>query len=107
MRKPRDFDSEMEALNERSKVLRQRKVHQLGELVIATRADTLPVEQLAGVLLAAVSANETIAKEAWSERGTAFFQRSTGAAGGTPIGSTSAAQDRSGTPASSGQSGSQ
>ena len=37
MRKPRDFDSEMKALNERAKSLKERKLHQLGELVITMR----------------------------------------------------------------------
>ncbi|OYW84081.1 MAG: conjugal transfer protein TraD, partial [Sphingobium sp. 32-64-5] len=39
MRKPRDFDSELQALSEKAKQLKDRKVHQLGELVTATAAD--------------------------------------------------------------------
>jgi hypothetical protein len=35
MRKPRDFDSELKALTDKQKQLKERKVHQLGELVIA------------------------------------------------------------------------
>jgi hypothetical protein len=53
MRKPKDFDSELKALDERAKQLRTRKLHQLGELVVGTGADALPIDILAGALLAA------------------------------------------------------
>lgn len=39
MRKPRDIDSELKALAERAKQLKERRVQQLGEMVIATGAD--------------------------------------------------------------------
>ena len=74
MRKPRDFDSELKALDERARQLRTRKLHQLGELVIATKADELPLDVLAGALLAAFEA-QAEAKEVWRKRGAAFFQR--------------------------------
>lgn len=73
MRKPRDFGAELRALNDRAKQIRVRKVQQLGELVIACQADTMPVEQLAGALLAAAGSDATT-KEAWRKRGSAFFQ---------------------------------
>lgn len=73
MRKPRDFDSELKALTDKARQLRTRKVQQLGELVIACGADALPVEQLAGVLLAAGKATPTT-KEEWRMAGAAFFQ---------------------------------
>jgi hypothetical protein len=76
MRKPRDYDSELKALEDKAKLLKERRVHQLGELVVATGADALPVEQLAGVLLAAVETNDTVAKEGWRKRGATFFQGS-------------------------------
>ena len=41
MRKPRDFDSELKALADKAKALRERRVRQLGELVSATGADAL------------------------------------------------------------------
>jgi len=82
MRKPRDFDAELKALNERAKQLQARKVQQFGELVIATGADALPIEQLAGLLLSGVDTKDTGAREAWRKRGTAFFQRARGAAAG-------------------------
>jgi len=75
MRKPRDFDSELKALNERANQLQTRKVQQFGELVIATGADALPIEQLAGLLLGVVDTKDVSTKEAWRKRGAAFFQR--------------------------------
>lgn len=82
MRKPRDFDAELKALNDKARQLKERKVHQMGELVIATGADALPIEQLAGVLLGAAEANDAAIREGWRKRGTAFFQQSGRNAGG-------------------------
>ncbi|WP_367161336.1 conjugal transfer protein TraD (plasmid) [Kozakia baliensis] len=76
MRKPRDIDAELKTLQEKAKQLKAQRTFQLGELVGATGADTLSIEALAGVLLAAVeqaeSKPEAVAR--WAERGTAFFQ---------------------------------
>lgn len=77
MRKPRDYDAELQALNDKAKQLRTRKQTQLGELVNATGADALGTEILAGVLLAAVGNDDPSRKEAWRKRGAAFFQGST------------------------------
>jgi DNA-binding protein H-NS len=77
MRKPRDYDAELKALNERAKQLKERKVHQLGELVIATGADVLSIEELAGLLLASVERPDAARKESWRKRGADFFQRGT------------------------------
>lgn len=85
MRKPRDFDSELQALSEKSKQLKSRKVLQLGELVIATGADTLDPETLTGALLGVVKTKDAKEREAWRVSGVAFFQRqSRAAAGRTP-----------------------
>jgi hypothetical protein len=78
MRKPRDFDAELKALGDKARQLKDRKLHQLGELVIATGADALPIEQLAGLLLAGADSKDTGAKESWRKRGAAFFQRAVG-----------------------------
>jgi hypothetical protein len=51
MRKPRDFDAELKALGDKARDLKSRKVQQLGELVIATGADALGAEELAGALI--------------------------------------------------------
>ena len=56
MRKPRDFDAELQALTDKAKALKTKKQGQLGELVIAIGADALSIEQLAGALLVAAGA---------------------------------------------------
>lgn len=75
MRKPRDFDSELKALGDKAKLLKSRKVLQLGELVIATGADTLDPETLTGAMLAVVKNKDAKEREAWRVSGAAFFQR--------------------------------
>jgi len=75
MRKPRDFDSELQALTEKAKQLKSRKVLQLGELVIATGADALDPETLTGALLGVVKTKDAKEREAWRTSGAAFFQR--------------------------------
>ncbi len=97
MRKPRDYDAELKALNDKARQLKERKVHQMGELVIATGADVLPIEQLAGALLAASETKDAAAKETWRKRGATFFQRSPGNADGARRDAGGAAQDDSGT----------
>jgi hypothetical protein len=73
MRKPRDFDAELQSLTDKAKALKAKKQGQLGELVIATGADALSIKQLAGALLEIVSADAT-RKEAWRKSGAAFFR---------------------------------
>jgi hypothetical protein len=77
-KKPRDYDAELRALMDKAKKLKSQKTVQLGELVQVTGADALPVEALAGALLAAM---ETVKKQPdavtrWTERGQALFQSS-------------------------------
>ena len=98
MRKPRNFDSEMKALNDRAKLLKERKLHQLGELVIATGADVLAIDLLAGAMLVAADTKDTATLEVWRERGATFFQlgsrsaarRNRGGLCGAPTGDSSA-----------------
>ncbi|HTU13040.1 MAG TPA: conjugal transfer protein TraD [Allosphingosinicella sp.] len=98
MRKPRDYDAELKALDERARELRTRKLGQLGELIIATGADALDPETLAGAMLAAAESKDAGAKEAWRRRGAAFFQRPTRrASGGTGGGARSNAPAEGGT----------
>jgi hypothetical protein len=75
-RKPRDLDAELQALMARAKKLKTQKTTQLGELVQLTGADTLPIDALAGLLLAAVAQSRTDAAliARWTERGAAFFR---------------------------------
>ena len=75
MRKVRDYDAELKALSDKARLIKARKVEQLGALVTATGADALDAETLAGVLLDALESSDTKAKEAWASRGAAFFQR--------------------------------
>jgi hypothetical protein len=76
VRKPRDYDAELQALQDRARKLRGQKTTQLGELVQAIGADALPVDALAGALLAAVENSKTQSDEVarWTTRGQAFFQ---------------------------------
>jgi hypothetical protein len=81
MRKVRDFDAELKALADKQRTLKAKRVQQLGELVLATGAEALTVEQLAGALFEAVEAKAD-AKEAWRRRGAEFFCKGTKAGRG-------------------------
>ncbi len=74
MRKPRDFDAELKSLEDKAKTLKDRKVRQLGELVIATGADALDIDTLAGGLLHLADAGDAARKEGWRKRGAGFFR---------------------------------
>jgi hypothetical protein len=56
MRKPRDFDAELKALDDKAK--ETRKIRQLGELVITTGADALTANELAGALIVLAETKE-------------------------------------------------
>jgi hypothetical protein len=75
MRKPRDFDNELKTLSDKARSLKERKVRQLGELVIATGADALDIQTLAGGLLSLADATEAANKATWRKRGEGFFRR--------------------------------
>ena len=74
MRKPRNFDAALKMLEDKARGLKTRKVQQLGELVIATGADTLTTLELAGALIVLAETKEAGKREAWARRGAAFFQ---------------------------------
>lgn len=74
IRKPRDYDAELKALEDKARELKTRKVQQLGELVIATGADGLTADELAGALVALAETKDAGKREAWAKRGVAFFQ---------------------------------
>ncbi len=97
MRKPCDYDAELKALDDKARQLKARKREQLGELVIATGADALPIEQLAGALLLAVKATDERTKEVQHTRGAAFFRAKSGARQGARRGDSSPATDISST----------
>lgn len=96
MRKPRDYDAELQELNARSKQLKAKRVQQFGELVIAAGADTLGADVLAGALLDAVKA-AAATKEAWGVAGAAFFRDARRGASG-PRSQRSATSARQGAP---------
>ena len=104
-RKPRDYDAELHALMDKAKKLKSQKTVQLGELVQVTGADGLPIEALAGALLAAVEQSrkspEAIAR--WTERGQALFQQgSKGKRGGQQGNKAGAAEPAGGAAGDSG-----
>ena len=74
MRKPRDYNAELKALEDKARELKTRKVQQLGELVIATGADALTADELAGALVALAETKDAGKREAWARRGAAFFR---------------------------------
>ena len=74
MRKPRDYDAELKALEDRARELKALKVTGLGELVIATGADALTADELAGALVVLAETKDAGKREAWAKRGAAFFQ---------------------------------
>ena len=89
MRKPRDFDSELKALADKARQLKERRVRQLGELVATTGADALDADMLAGALLQAATIKDAATKESWRKAGAAFFQ-------GKPVQPSPAPQRQSG-----------
>ena len=101
-RKPRDYDAELHALMDKAKKLKSQKTVQLGELVQVTGADALPVEALAGALLAAVeqSKKQPEAVQRWAERGQALFQQGSGGKRGSKAG---AAKPAGGSPGDNGK----
>jgi hypothetical protein len=86
MRKPRDFDNALKTLTDKAKALQQIKRRQLGELVIATGADALDMEVLAGALLGMVESTDKAQKESWRKRGAAFFRGKTRSSAGKTLG---------------------
>jgi hypothetical protein len=54
----RDFGAELKALEDKTRKLKTRKVQQLGELVIATGADALTADELAGALIVLTETKE-------------------------------------------------
>lgn len=74
MRKPRDFDTALKTLTDKAKALQQTKRRQLGELIVATDADMIDVEILAGGLLTIVESKHKVQKDARRQRGVAFFR---------------------------------
>lgn len=106
MRKPRDYDLELKALADKTRVLKERQVRQLGELVIACRADTLDINMLAGALLAAATTKDAAIKEGWRTAGMTFFRKGKrSAARGPQSRARGASPDDGGTKSAAGETG--
>jgi hypothetical protein len=78
MRKPRDLDAELKALGEKARNLKSRKVQQLGELVIATGANTLAADELAGALIVLAETKEAGKREHGPSAGPRSFRADRG-----------------------------
>ena len=86
MRKVRDYDAELKALSDKARLIKARKVEQLGALVAATGADALDLEVIAGMLRHGVmEAQVDSVKESWRAEG-ATFLKSRGRKGNGPAG---------------------
>ncbi|MBB5687808.1 conjugal transfer protein TraD [Sphingobium boeckii] len=76
MRKLRDYDAELRALESKTRDLRAKRIQQLGELVTACGAGDMDAETLAGILLEGAGNSDKAIREGWRRRGAAFFQGS-------------------------------
>lgn len=75
MRKVRDYDAELKALGDKARALKARKIEQLGALVVATGADALDLEVIAGLLRHGVmEAKLDSVKESWRAEGATFLK---------------------------------
>ena len=75
MRKVRDYDAELKALSDKARQIKARKVEQLGALVVATGADALDLEVIAGMLRhGVVEAQVDSVKESWRADGATFLR---------------------------------
>ena len=91
MRKVRDDDAELNALRDKAKAIKARKIEQLGALVVATGADALDLEVIAGLLRQGViEAQVDSVKESWRADGAMFLKsrgrKANGPAGGDGTG---------------------
>ena len=100
MRKVRDYDAELKSLKDKERALKARKVEQLGALVVATGADVLDLEVIAGMLRHGVTqAKENSVKESWRADGATFLERRGRKGHGTADGDGSGAQAKHGSEA--------
>lgn len=75
MRKVRDYDAELKALSEKARLIKARKVEQFGALVVATGADALDLEVIAGMLChGVIEAQVQSVKEDWRAEGARFLR---------------------------------
>ena len=97
MRKVRDYDAELKALSNKARLIKARKVEQLGALVVATGADALDLEVIAGMLRHGVTeAQVDSVKESWRADGAMFLERRGRKTGSTLGGDGSGANEKRG-----------
>ena len=97
MRKVRDYDAELKALGDKARALKARKIEQLGALVVATGADALDLEVIAGMLRhGVVEAQTDSVKESWRAEGAMFLGRRGRKGDGAADGDGSGAQAKRG-----------
>jgi len=89
----------MKLLADKAKVLQDRKLRELGQLVTATGADALGADVLAGVLVKAAATIDMVQKEEWRTAGAAFFLRGKRADGAAKDATRRAAAPRAPEPA--------
>jgi len=75
IRQPRDFDAALKTLTEKTKALKENKRKQLGDLIVATGADALDIETLAGALIATIQSTDAAQKQGWKKAGIEFFRK--------------------------------
>jgi hypothetical protein len=92
IRRPKDFDAQLKALAEKAKALKDNKLHHLGELVVATGADTIDPETLAGGLLAITLTKDPTQRAAWKKAGEEMFRKGVRSAKATASGSSESIQ---------------
>lgn len=73
--KVRDYDAELNALDDKARALKAKKVVQLGQLVTVTSPATPDSDVPAAALIATVEAPEVETTEPWCAKGHAFFQQ--------------------------------
>ena len=97
MRKVRDYDAELKALSDKARLIKARKVEQLGALVVATGADALDLEVIAGMLRQGVmEAKLDSVKESWRAEGATFLRGRGRKTGGVVGGDGSGANEKRG-----------
>ena len=76
MRKVRDYDAELKALGDKARLLKAKRVEQLGQLVAATEGLMRSMLKHSPACCSMRSGRRDAgAKEAWRAKGAAFFQR--------------------------------
>lgn len=74
MRKPRDFDAELKALDDRAKDSRRRRCNSWGNSSSPPGRTHSRRKNWGGALIVLAETKEAGKRQAWAKRGAAFFQ---------------------------------